>query len=70
MAYAPLNPMDLYDVRSMLSEDEQMVQDSVARLVDDKIIPVIQKHFENHTFPRDLVGEIAALGLFLSLIHI
>ncbi len=69
MAYAPLNPMDLYDVRSMLSEDEQMVQDSVARLVDDKIIPVIQKHFENHTFPRDLVGEIAALGLFGSSIE-
>ncbi|MCC7198633.1 MAG: acyl-CoA dehydrogenase family protein [Gammaproteobacteria bacterium] len=61
--------MDLYDVRSMLSEDEQMVQDSVARLVDDKIIPVIQKHFENHTFPRDLVGEIAALGLFGSSIE-
>jgi glutaryl-CoA dehydrogenase len=69
VAYASLNPMDLYDVRSMLSEDEQMVQDSVARLVDDKIIPVIQKHFENHTFPRDLVGEIAALGLFGSSIE-
>ena len=40
-----------------------MVQDSVARLVDDKVLPVIQKHFEEHTFPRDLVPEIAALGL-------
>jgi glutaryl-CoA dehydrogenase len=62
-SYAALDPMDLYAVRSLLSEEEQMVQDSVARLVDDKILPVIQKHFEEHTFPRELVPELAALGL-------
>jgi glutaryl-CoA dehydrogenase len=58
-----LNPLDLYDVRSLLSEDEQMVQDSVARFVDDRVLPVIQKHFEEHSFPRDLVPELASLGL-------
>ena len=47
-----LNPLDLYDVRSLLGEDEQLVQDSVARFVDDEILPSIQKHFEEHTFPR------------------
>jgi glutaryl-CoA dehydrogenase len=40
-----------------------MVQDAVARLVDDKVLPIIQQHFENHTFPRELVPELAALGL-------
>lgn len=58
-----LNPLDLYSVRGLLSEEEQMVQDSVARLVDEKVLPVIRHHFENHTFPRELVGELAALGL-------
>jgi len=58
-----LNPLDLYDVRAELSEEEAMVQDSVARMVDDKVLPVIQEAFENHTFPRDLIGEVAALGL-------
>ncbi len=58
-----LDPMDLYDVRSLLSDEERMVQDAVGRLVDDKVLPVIQQHFENHTFPRDLVPELAALGL-------
>jgi len=47
-----LNPLDLYDVRGLLSEEEQMVQDSVARMVNEKVLPVIQKHFEDHTFPR------------------
>jgi glutaryl-CoA dehydrogenase len=58
-----LNPMDLFDVRSLLSEDEQMVQDSVARLVDDKVIPLMRECFENHRFPKELIPELAALGL-------
>jgi glutaryl-CoA dehydrogenase len=59
-----LNPLDLFDIRAALSDEERMVQDSVARLVDDAILPVIRQHFEDHTFPRELVGELAGLGLF------
>ncbi|MCE3285312.1 MAG: acyl-CoA dehydrogenase, partial [Steroidobacteraceae bacterium] len=58
-----LNPLDLYDVRSELTEEERMVQDSVGRFVDDAVIPIIREHFENHTFPGELVGELAGLGL-------
>ncbi len=63
-----LNPLDLYDVRSLLSDDEQMVQDSVARMVDDKVLPVIRDAFEKHYFPKDLISEVAALGLLGSSI--
>jgi glutaryl-CoA dehydrogenase len=58
-----LDPLDLYDVRSLLSDEERMVQDAVGRLVDEKVLPGIQQHFENHTFPRDLIPELAGLGL-------
>lgn len=64
-----LNPLDLYDIRSELSEEECMVQDSVARMVDDKVLPVIQEAFENHQFPRELIDEVAALGLLGSSIE-
>jgi glutaryl-CoA dehydrogenase len=63
-----LNPLDLYDVSASLTDEERMVRDSVARLVDERILPVIQTHFEEHTFPRDLVPEIASLGLLGSSI--
>ncbi|MDH4167294.1 MAG: acyl-CoA dehydrogenase family protein [Gammaproteobacteria bacterium] len=63
MPASRLNPLDLYDVRASLSEEERMVQDSVARFVDDAVLPIIRPHFENHTFPRELVGELAGLGL-------
>jgi glutaryl-CoA dehydrogenase len=64
-----LNPLDLYNVRSALTEDEQMVQDSVARLVDEKVLPIIQQCFEEHRFPKELIPELAALGLLGSSIE-
>ncbi|MBA3563664.1 MAG: acyl-CoA dehydrogenase family protein [Gammaproteobacteria bacterium] len=64
-----LNPLDLYDIRSLLSEDEQLVQDAVARFVDDKVLPIITEAFEQHRFPQELVPEVAALGLLGSSIE-
>jgi glutaryl-CoA dehydrogenase len=61
--------MDLYDIRSELSEDEVMVKDSVARYVDDKVIPLMRDAFEKHEFPSHLIGEVAELGLLGSSIE-
>jgi len=59
----PLNPYDLYDVRSQLSEDERAVQDAVARFTDQKVRPIIGEAFDQARFPRELIPEIAELGL-------
>jgi glutaryl-CoA dehydrogenase len=64
-----LNPLDLFDVRASLSEDERMVQDAVARMVDDKVLPIIGKAFEDHRFTKELVPELAAMGLLGSSIQ-
>lgn len=64
-----LNPLDLYDIRSELTEDEVMVQDSVGRWVDEKVLPIIGDAFQNHEFPMDLIPEMAELGLFGSTIE-
>lgn len=63
-----LDPMDLYDIRSELSEDEVIVKDTVGRFVDDKVIPLMQTAFENHEFPQHLISEVAELGLLGSSI--
>ena len=63
-----LDPLDLYDVRSELSDDERMVQETVARFVDDAVIPLMREAFEQHTFPMELVPQVAELGLFGSSI--
>ncbi len=64
-----LNPIDLYNIRSELTEDEVMVQDSVGRYVDEKVIPIISDAFEKHEFPRHLIGDLANLGLLGSSIN-
>jgi glutaryl-CoA dehydrogenase len=63
-----MNPLDLYDIAGSLTEEERMVQDSVARMVDEKVLPIIQECFEEHRFPRDLIPELAGLGLLGSSI--
>ena len=63
-----MNPLDLFDIAGSLTEEELMVRDSVGRLVDAKVLPIIQKCFEEHRFPKELVPELAALGLLGSSI--
>ncbi|HET8899832.1 MAG TPA: acyl-CoA dehydrogenase family protein, partial [Rhodanobacteraceae bacterium] len=63
MPARPLDPLDLYDVRSLLSEEERMVQDAVGRFVDEKVLPIIGDCFDQARFPTELIPEIAGLGL-------
>ena len=58
-----LNPYDLYDVRSLLSEEERAVQDTVARFTNERVLPIIGDAFDQGRFPKELVPEIAELGL-------
>ena len=69
MGAPALDPLDLYDIRSELTEDEVMVKDSVGRFVDERVIPLMREAFEKHEFPRHLVGEVAELGLLGSSIE-
>lgn len=64
-----LNPLDFYNVRDQLSEDEQLVQDTVARFVDDKLLPIMGECFEAGRFPQELIPDFAELGLLGSSIE-
>lgn len=69
MASSKPDPLDLLDIRAEFSDDERMVQETVARFVDDKAIPLMQEAFETHRFPAELVPQIAELGLLGSTIE-
>jgi glutaryl-CoA dehydrogenase len=56
--------VDFYHIDDLLSEDERMVRDSVREFVSERIIPVVDRHFEDATFPMDLIPEMAQFGLF------
>ncbi len=63
MSLKTLNPYDLFDVRSLLSEEERAVQDSVARFTDERVLPIIGDCFDQGRFPNELIPEIADMGL-------
>jgi glutaryl-CoA dehydrogenase len=57
-------PVDYYGVYNQLSDEERMVRESVADFVDSEVLPIIEKHYQDGTFPMDLVPKMAELGLF------
>ncbi len=61
MAY---QAVDFYDIDALLSQDEKMVRDSVRDFTENEIIPIIEDHYENGTFPVDIIQQMASLGLF------
>lgn len=58
-----LSAHDLFDVRSLLGDEERAVQDMVARFTDERVLPIIGECFDQGRFPAELIPEIAALGL-------
>ncbi|NDF87285.1 MAG: acyl-CoA dehydrogenase [Gammaproteobacteria bacterium] len=51
-----------------LQDEERLVRDSVARFVDSEVLPIIGRHFADHTFPREVIASMARLGLLGSSI--
>ncbi|HYS00481.1 MAG TPA: acyl-CoA dehydrogenase family protein, partial [Gemmatimonadales bacterium] len=56
--------VDFYDVDSLLSEEERAVRDTVRAWVDENLIPIIGEHYIEGRFPKQLVPQMAELGLF------
>lgn len=55
---------DFFDIDSSLSEEERAVRDSVRRFVDDRILPIIGDAYIEGRFPKELIPEMAELGLY------
>src|SRR5215813_645119 len=60
----PFKGVDFYRIDDLLSDEERMVRDTVRRFVDERVVPIIDKHFEDATFPTELIPAMAEMGLF------
>jgi len=54
---------DFVDVDGLLDEEERLVRGTIREFVTREILPIIEGHFRNGTFPRELVPRMAELGL-------
>ena len=55
---------DFFNIDSALSEEERAVRDSVRRFVDERVLPIIGECYVEGRFPRELIPEMAELGVF------
>lgn len=55
--------LDFYNLDGLLDEEERMVRDTMRDFVSDKVIPIIEKHNREATFPIELVPQLAELGV-------
>lgn len=59
----PFRGVDYYNCDDLLTEDERSVRDSVRRWVEERYLPKVEEYFELETFDRDLIPQLADLGL-------
>ncbi|MCB9767779.1 MAG: acyl-CoA dehydrogenase family protein [Candidatus Omnitrophica bacterium] len=55
--------IDLFETAAEFNEEEKRIRDTVRRFVDERVIPIIADHFENGTFPSELIPILAEMGL-------
>ncbi len=56
--------VDYYNIDDLLTEEEKLIRQTIREFVDDKVIPIIEKHYREGTFPMHLIPEMAELGIF------
>src|SRR4029079_18211099 len=55
---------DIYNIDFALSEEERAIRNSIRQFVDEKVIPVIGKAYVEGKFPREIIPQMAELGVF------
>ena len=55
--------VDYYRIDLELSEEERLLRDTVRDFVAREYLPIVPRHYEAGTFPREIVPQLADLGL-------
>ena len=53
---------DFYNITDLLTEEELLIQQTAYDFVQTEFMPVINEHYENATFPMELVPKLGELG--------
>lgn len=59
----PAALFDFYRFDDLLTHEERLARRAVAEFVDAEVLPIIEEHYENGTFPRHLIPALADLGV-------
>ena len=58
----PYEACDFLNIDEQLSDEEKMIRDTIRQFTSKEIMPIIAKHYEEGTFPKNLIPMLAELG--------
>src|SRR5580700_6673495 len=56
--------VDFIEFDSLLTDEERLVRRTARQFVDNEVLPIIEKHNREATFPMHLVPMLGELGFF------
>jgi glutaryl-CoA dehydrogenase len=56
--------LDYLGLEADLTREERMIRDEARRFVEEEVKPDVGEHFEEGTFPTDLIPEMGELGFY------
>jgi glutaryl-CoA dehydrogenase len=59
-----LDPLDFLALDALLDDEERAIRDTVRAFVRDRVLPEVGDWFEKGILPREILQELAGLGLF------
>jgi len=49
--------MDYYYLDELFTDEEKILRSTVRNFVDAEVLPIIEEHYRNGTFPLDLIPK-------------
>lgn len=59
-----ITDLDFFQLDELLSPEDRMTRAAVRQFVQREVVPDVEKHFADATFPLELVPRLAELGVF------
>ena len=56
--------VDFIDLDSALNDEEMLVRQTARKFVDNEVLPIIEQHNREATFPMHLMPQLGELGFF------
>src|ERR1700687_3863077 len=64
-----LADLDFYNLDELLSAEDKMTRNSVRQFVQREVMPNVERHFADESFPLELIPKLAELGIFGANLH-
>ena len=64
-----LDPLDFLAIDALLDDEEKAIRDTVRQFVREQVLPGVGDWFEQGILPREVISELAKLGLFGMHLH-